>query len=314
MIKMNPLTIPILVTIAIVGIIAIVLVKFFYTDKDSSDLSDELPPIFASHWQESFDIIPEVSDDEDDSDEDLNEYGFVSKSWVEPMEQKEESDNGVSSKVFQEPMDSKHQDIISNEYQEDNYTPIENNIDDDYYDTNDSNNIEFDELQNENTENNTDSNNYPNEINDESTTEPTTEYITPKEYYSQNTADYDKHEDYDDETGINENNSKYDSEIDNDYSDSYDNTKNNDSPDYSINNDLSENRKETLDDFGDIGIGEQVIVGGQAYIIHVGDEIIFNYNGESYSSKIFEIAHENLKVKYRSKEKWIKFSDIKKVF
>jgi len=294
MIKMNPLTIPILVIIAIAGIVAIVLVKLYYKDKYTPDLSDELPPIFASHWQESIDEIPEESDDTyDDLNDDLNDYGFVSKTWEEPMEKKEESDNGIASKVFQEPMDSKHQDMISNEYQEDNYTSIENNIENDYYDVDDSNDAEFDELENELPENETNDADYPNQINNEHTTE----YITPKKYYSQNN----------DENEINENSSKYDNELNNNYS--YNNT-----PSYPINDNLSENEKETSDDFGVMGMGEQVIVGGKPHTINVGDEIIFSYNGESYSSKIFKIKHENLKVKYRSQEKWIKFSDIKKVF
>lgn len=343
---MNPITIPILVTIAVVGIMAIVLVKLFYKDKNASDLSDELPPIVTNHWQESFSEIHEENDTSYDDNDDLNEYGFVSKSWVEPMEKKQESDKGVASKVFQEPMHSKHQDIISNEYQKDDiYTPIESSINNAYNNNNNSNNAEFDDLRdeklnntfeddnavdydkeyedynndftNENTTNNiTNNTDYPNQISNELTSE----YITPKKYYSSNNNDYGNYEDYDyennndDKNRTNENNSEYGYELDNNYSDSYNNTDNNDSPDSSRNDNLSENKKETLDDFGAINMGEQVTIGGKPYIINVGDEIIFNYNGETYSSKIFEIKHENIKVKYRAQEKWIGFSDIKKIF
>ena len=302
---MNPITLPILVTIAVIGIIAILLVKLFYKDKNTSDLSDELPPIVTNHWQESFDEIHEENNANYDDNDDLNEYGFVSKSWVEPMEKKQDSDNMVASKVFQEPMHSKHQDIISNEYEkDDNYTPIESSIDNDYDNANNSNDAELDNLRNESIINNTNSTNYSNEINNE----PISEYITPKKYYSESNTDYNNYEDYDyennndDKNRINENNSKYDHELDND------------SPDSSRNDNLSENKKESLDDFGVMNMGEQVIVGGKPYILNVGDEIIFNYNGETYSSKVFEIKHENIKVKYRAREKWIKFSDIKKIF
>ena len=61
-------------------------------------------------------------------------------------------------------------------------------------------------------------------------------------------------------------------------------------------------------------MGEKILIGGNYYDIKVGDEIIFNYNGESYSSKILEIKHENIRVKYRAQEKWISFSDVKKIF
>jgi hypothetical protein len=59
---------------------------------------------------------------------------------------------------------------------------------------------------------------------------------------------------------------------------------------------------------------QQITIGGIRYTIREGAEIIFNYGGESYSSKILEIKHENIKVKYRGQEKWINFSDVKKVF
>jgi hypothetical protein len=47
--------------------------------------------------------------------------------------------------------------------------------------------------------------------------------------------------------------------------------------------------------------------------LSVKDNIIFTYNDEDYSSYVLEIKHGNVKVKYRSDEKWIKFSDIKKI-
>ena len=47
--------------------------------------------------------------------------------------------------------------------------------------------------------------------------------------------------------------------------------------------------------------------------IKIGDTIIFFYNNERYSSIVLNIKHDNLKVIYRSKEKWINLTDVKKV-
>ena len=43
------------------------------------------------------------------------------------------------------------------------------------------------------------------------------------------------------------------------------------------------------------------------------DNIIFTHNNENYSSYVLDMKHGNVKVKYRSQEKWISFSDIKKI-
>ncbi|MDR0900277.1 MAG: hypothetical protein LBM26_01315, partial [Methanobrevibacter sp.] len=61
-------------------------------------------------------------------------------------------------------------------------------------------------------------------------------------------------------------------------------------------------------------VGEVIVIDGESKIINVGDEIIFKYNGESYSSQILEIKHQNVRVKYRNQEKWINLTDIKKIF
>lgn len=351
---MNSLTLPILITIAVVGIIAIVLVKLFYKDKEDSDLSDELPPLVTNHWEESF-------DNSQTSHDDLNDYGFVTRSWEEPMEKKPESNNGVASKVFQEPMHSKHQDIISNGYQkEDNYTPIESSINNNNYN---SASVRFDGLKDDENDlkndfgnehkANYDNDSYSstgtnknnlNNIDNLTTNEKninenigfedntsfsirnsdhsnqrdndfvTKEYITPKKYYS-NDTDYDSYENnnYEDH---NYDKNENDYELDNtDYSDSYNDEYNKDIDSFSSNS-SSKNHDEnnSLNDIGGIDIGEQVFIGGKPQTIKVGNEIIFNYNGESYSSRILEIKHENIKVKYRAQEKWINFSDIRKIF
>jgi hypothetical protein len=55
------------------------------------------------------------------------------------------------------------------------------------------------------------------------------------------------------------------------------------------------------------------IKNGNVYDLKIGDNIIFYYNGETYSSKILNIKHENLEVIYRSSKKWISVDNIKKV-
>ncbi|MBZ9571555.1 hypothetical protein KQY27_08350 [Methanobrevibacter sp. TMH8] len=345
---MNPITLPIIITIVVVGIIAIVLVKLFYKDKKASDLSGELPPIVGNHWQESFDKK------HDDSDE-LENYRFVTKSWEEPMSKQQKLNNGVASKVFQEPMHTKHQDIISNEYQkEDKYTDIESGINknnensngsihfdgfsedgsiiNNDFERNKENNYEYDNY-NDNYNNERDLNNieenthfeddgnftirkgYPNQRENDYNN---SEYITPKKYYSPN--DYDNYEDYNQNDNIN-NENNYNLDNNTNYSDPYNAT--NDSYN-KYDNDLdSFNSKDSSENYnennslnnigGMMNMEEQIIVGGRPQTIKVGDDIIFNFNGESYSSKILEIKHENIRVKYRAQEKWINFSDIRKV-
>ena len=290
---MNEITFPILITIAVLGAIAIILVKLYYKDEDSSDLEDELPPIVANHWQESFELNPaddndnenNISDipDNNNEDESSEEYGFVSKSWEEPMEQKEEPDNGVATKVFQEPMHSKHQDIIAN----------------DYNDSDDPNNSGFDDLHNEGKLHD----DFKNENLSPNSEEPVSEYITPKKYHYANNEDYDENGDY---NPNNEGYNNYDEKenIANDYD------LVNNYPDYPDKTEHTDSQTT----FGALNMTNQVTIGGNRYNIKVGDEIIFNYSGESYSSKILEIKHENIKVKYRGNEKWISFLDVRKVF
>ncbi|MGL6298632.1 MAG: hypothetical protein ACRC1M_05625 [Methanobacteriaceae archaeon] len=45
----------------------------------------------------------------------------------------------------------------------------------------------------------------------------------------------------------------------------------------------------------------------------VGDYIIFNYDDTTYSSKILATNHDNIKIKYRFKERWIDKKAVKKV-
>lgn len=365
---MNPITLPLLITIAVVGIIAIIAVKLFYKDKEASDLSDELPPKVSAHWEESFDKNHLENDD----------YGFVTKSWEEPREKQRETKNGIASKVFQEPMNSKHQDIISNDYlKESIYTPIqssinnnsasirfdgydENNLKNDFEDKNEinynrDNTDDFNQNDLKNSYNNKDkfqeerkkTNSYDENLNTPKQNENKSfedkngsfsirkpsktnhiyndfrsEYITPKKYYSHDDNDY-TYENNSDKNNDEPNENKYELDtINPSYSDSHHtiNPKNIESNKKTLDSLSSKNSSEnynennSLNDIGGMDIGEQVIIGGKPQTIKLGDEIIFNYSGESYSSRILEIKHENIKVKYRAQEKWISFSDIKKVF
>ena len=45
-----------------------------------------------------------------------------------------------------------------------------------------------------------------------------------------------------------------------------------------------------------------------------GDEIIFNYAGETYSSQVYAINGDDISVKYRRKNVTIKAEDVKKIY
>ena len=49
-------------------------------------------------------------------------------------------------------------------------------------------------------------------------------------------------------------------------------------------------------------------------VLHKNDEIIFNYNGDSYSSKVYKIVGKDITVKFRGQYITIQTSDIKKIF
>jgi hypothetical protein len=295
---MNEITLPLLITIAVVGIIGIVLVKLFYNDDPAPERPKELPEIITSHWQESFD-----EDTLKSSEEEASEYGFVSKSWEEPMEPIQESDTGIAAKVFQEPMHTKHQDIISNEYENKDKSSDEEYFDDltneneIYRDSEDENSVNND-TNNENNhinDNDTNTTNIDSNDNDQIDSAPVSEYITPKKYHHPSNDNDEYYDDFNVDNTQNKNNNY---------------RINRGHPSYNDNKE----KNNSLELFGDSNMSEQIIIEGKAHTIRVGDEIIFNYNRESYSSRILDIKHENIKVKYRSREKWINFSDVKKVF
>ena len=49
-------------------------------------------------------------------------------------------------------------------------------------------------------------------------------------------------------------------------------------------------------------------------VLKKGDEIIFNHNGETYSSQVYAINGDDISVKYRRENIKIKPGDVKKIY
>ena len=306
MINMNPITFPLITTIIVIGAIAIILVKLLYKDKKTSDLSDDLPPIVNKHWKDPF-------TENNLEKEESNEYSFVSKSWEEPMQEKKELKNGVASKIFQEPMHIKHQDIISNDYYQNHEEYIKNSLNQNI-DLEEENLYNLNTLESLNTETNEIENN--ENIDLEENVDGGFRIIK-KEPDLVNNGTITPHTIPEEHNSI-ENDLNIDNQYNNDYTD-YNNYNDKDYKKYNNHDDLKNSNSYSNDEKssyneGLFDMGEKILIGGNYYDIKVGDEIIFNYNGENYSSKILEIKHENIRVKYRAQEKWISFSDVKKIF
>ncbi|WP_407431625.1 ATPase [Methanobrevibacter sp.] len=58
----------------------------------------------------------------------------------------------------------------------------------------------------------------------------------------------------------------------------------------------------------------KVVINNNEEVLRKGDEIIYNHEGESYSSKVYSINGDNIKVKYRRQNITIKPKDIKKIY
>lgn len=58
----------------------------------------------------------------------------------------------------------------------------------------------------------------------------------------------------------------------------------------------------------------KVMINNNEEVLHKGDEIIYRHDGETYSSKVYAINGDNIKVKYRRQDITIKPSDIKKIY
>ncbi len=58
----------------------------------------------------------------------------------------------------------------------------------------------------------------------------------------------------------------------------------------------------------------KVTINNNEEVLRKGDEIIFNHEGETYSSKVYSINGDNIKVRYRRQNITIKPKDIKKIY
>lgn len=58
----------------------------------------------------------------------------------------------------------------------------------------------------------------------------------------------------------------------------------------------------------------EIKVNNTPAVLRKGDEIIYKYDGDTYSSKVFGIAGDDISVKFRGKAITIKPSDVKKIF
>ena len=58
----------------------------------------------------------------------------------------------------------------------------------------------------------------------------------------------------------------------------------------------------------------KIIINNNEEVLRKGDEIIFNHEGETYSSKVYSINGDDIKVRYRRQDITIKPSDIKKIY
>ena len=58
----------------------------------------------------------------------------------------------------------------------------------------------------------------------------------------------------------------------------------------------------------------KISINNNELVLKKGDEIIFNHDGETYSSQVYAINGDDISVKYRGKNIKIKTSDVKKIY
>ena len=58
----------------------------------------------------------------------------------------------------------------------------------------------------------------------------------------------------------------------------------------------------------------KVTIGNAEFVNKKGDEIIFNHQGETYSSQVYAIKGDDIHVRYRRQNITIKPEDVKKVY
>ena len=58
---------------------------------------------------------------------------------------------------------------------------------------------------------------------------------------------------------------------------------------------------------------EEVYINGTLFELKVGQIVIFDINGETYSSQILKLKPGYIGVRYRSKKIWVKSNTVKKI-
>ena len=58
----------------------------------------------------------------------------------------------------------------------------------------------------------------------------------------------------------------------------------------------------------------KIDINNEEVVLKKGDEIIFNHDGETYSSQVYAINGDDISVRYRRKDIKIKASDVKKIY
>nr|WP_294999484.1 ATPase [uncultured Methanobrevibacter sp.] len=82
---------------------------------------------------------------------------------------------------------------------------------------------------------------------------------------------------------------------------------------------LAKNTPETQPDMGEIKSKPamdniKININNNEVVLKKGDEIIFNHDGETYSSQVYAIRGDDISVRYRRKDITIKPSDVKKIY
>ncbi|MDR0911853.1 MAG: hypothetical protein LBM96_04535 [Methanobrevibacter sp.] len=214
-------------------------------------------------------------------------YDFVSKHWEEERTVKEIDEDNLYT-PFHEPIQSKHQDIISNNFNDKKV--YAKKVDDGNYSVtieNNSNKLDNIDRNIINNDVNTDKDN--TNINSYSNTKSnikTNNNINDKKFNSNNTHTINL--------------------------DDFNNNKSIKTKNIGFNENKNENKNEHRNARKNQQKREKVAIGDKKEIT-VGTYIIFTFKGDSYMSRVYEINNNDLKVKYKGSFKWIDVKNLKKI-
>lgn len=280
-----------IIFIFIIGIVSIVSIKLYYNDNEEK--IQEKQKIFTKFWQEP-----------------LDQTKLVEK----PKKER------IATRIFQEPMTTSHKNLINNRkfikkiYSENvdvtlnkdnNIIKKDDLVDNHNVDINEkkiTKNYHITEVDEKNTKD-IHHNHHNNNI-------QTKENNNTHNFINLN-KEYDSFEDVIKDLYKNNDLENFDNSLNNSNSNvnSFKNTdyKNKDNPKFEFFTDTIKSKSNNLKKT------KIIIIKGQTYELNLKDDIIFDYNNESYSSEVLDIKHGNVKVKYRNQEKWINIGDIKRI-